>query len=287
MAKRPTKKPRSWLHDLRDLHWLTKVALGGVVLFVLTVAVTNAFGWPRLIPGFLGYAAAVLAIAAAGFAFSLWEHIRLFARERRWLNFTGALALFIGSLAIDAIGVHSGIMVFAEPWKAQMEHQADIDFTARQSELDSQRREIEREIADIQARLDAVPLVLPGRPQSDEQARLAWNERTAADRGRLEAKRDTLDALPRIAERPPVAPWLSQAVWAFSIFVEIVVAFGVSILGIEIAPRFTKGREEEAAPQKPAPAPTPAAVVTPITEARARRARAATSSRWSGWEDEG
>lgn len=287
MARKPTKKPEPRLLDqLKDQHWLTKVALACVVLFVIVVAITNAFGWPRLIAGPLGYAAAAVAIVAAGLAFSMWEHVRRFAAEERWPNAAGALLLFIGALVWDGIGVHSGIMVFADPWVAQMEEQADIEQAEAQRDLDARRSQMQREINDIQARIDAVPLDLSGGPQNDAIALQAWNGVTAADRARVETKQTALDAMARNAPRPEVAPWLERAVTGFSIFVEIVVGFGVTILGIEIAPRFVAAKPEApkpAPPIQPTPQKTPAPVIQITTARPSRRARGGDASRWSGW----
>jgi hypothetical protein len=272
MARRRKPDPRP--------HWLTLVGLACVVLFVLTVAITNAFGWPALIPGPLGIAAAVLAIAAAGFAFSLWEHVRLFARERRWPNLAGALLLFVGALVIDAIGVHSGIETLAEPWRAQFERQADANQAAAQRALDQRREDLGLEIAEIRARINTVPIDLSGGPQNDAEARLAWSEITAADRALIDRKQLALERMPRTVDQEPVAPWLSPAIWAFALFAELVVAFGISILGIEIAPRFAHKEEERGE----VPAPPVVSVVTPLRPRRRALAQA-DGSRWSGWED--
>lgn len=277
MARKPVKRRvREPEH-----HWLTLVALACIVLFVATVAVANAFGWPALIPGPLGIIAAILAIAAAGFAFSLWEHVRLFARERRWPNFIGAGLLFVGALTMDAVGVHSGIDTFAAPWRAELARQAEIDRTAQQSDLGNRRSTLQNEIDAIQARIDAVPLDRTGGPQNRAANLASWNAQTANDRERLEGKQRTLDALPRQIEAAAVAPWLSPAMWAFALFAEFIVAFGVSVLGIEIAPQFAAARDIEQPEPKPAPEPLPANV-TPIRAARPVIRRDA--SRWSGWD---
>lgn len=278
MARRPKKPPRP---QLRDQHWLTLVALACITLFGLTVIVTNAFGWPRLIPGPLGIVAAILAICAGGFAFSLWEHVRLFFRERRWPNFAGALVFFIGALVIDGIGVHSGIETLATPWVQEMERDAQADQGARQRDLDKRRADLQREINNVQARIDALAPPPRSGPQTTAEDRETWLARTADDRARLKTQQDRLDAMPRSVAAEPAAPWLSPAITAFAVFAEMVVAFGVSILGIEIAPRFVKGREEDA-PPKPTPV-QPAAVIS-ISEARPARAkRVRSGGDWSGW----
>lgn len=277
MARAPKKSQRP--------HWLTIVALACIVLFGVTVVGTNVVGWPKLIPGPLGYIFAILALCAGGFAFSLWEHVRLFFKERRWWNFAGALLFFIGALAIDGVGVHSGIETLAQPWMEQMEADAGENMVRRQRALDDRRADLEREIAGIRADIAAVaPADMTGGPQNDAQERARWNDQTAGDRARLTTKQTQLDNMARTVAAEPVAPWLTYAIWAFALFAECVVAFGVSMLGIEIAPQFVKGREQARPPAPPQPQPaTPAPSVRSIDQPRQKRQAAARDgSRWSG-----
>lgn len=286
MARKP-KKPAGFL---AEHHVLTRFALGFVVLFVLTVLVANVIGWPAVIPGPGGYFAAALAVSACGFAFLLWEHVRAFYRERRWPNFAMALLLFAGAVSMDTYGVHSGVEVLVKPWRAEIARERASEIAAEQTRLDQQRAAIEGEIAVLQARVDALAPETRGGPQTTEQDRITWAARTKADQDRIDAKNAELDRLPRIAPAPAQPDYITPVVWGFSIFAGLIVAFGVSMLGIEIAPRFAaareEGRGETANDVKEPPAQALAPETTKVASLAVARARGprAPKKQWSGWD---
>lgn len=221
-------------HGLRT-HWLTNIGLAGILLFGGTALVLNVIAWPQTIPGIAGWVAASLAVACFAIAFSMWEHIKLYARERRWGNLVGASILFAVALGADAYGTHRGAEIVTAEWRQSLQLESESERRQAQAELDRLRGALRDEIAQHQARIDAVPAAdLSGGPQSDAQARAARADLVRFDESQRAAKQRRLDNMASVVEAKRRDAFLTPMLWAFSLLAEYLIAFGVSILGIEI-----------------------------------------------------
>lgn len=232
------------INDRVRMHWPNWVGVGGVALLAIVVAGLNLFGWNRTLPGAAGQVAGILAFCFEAMAFVLWEVARSHFAARRWWSFGGAAFALLLAVVINVEGGHRGLEQMAQP----LFEQAEDDRKAQQELLDRDRSTLAMEIATLQARVDSVPLDLSGGPQSDTQARLAWNDQTIGDRNRISQKREELDAMPlTIAARQPFPAWAPYA--SAGVFVYFSV-FGLSIFGVRLPGTEAK---EARAPRKPNP----------------------------------
>lgn len=226
-------------------HWTTKVGVAGVILCVLVVASLNVTGWRSTLPGPPGVAAAVVAVGLELIAFVAWEHICKYAKGRDW----GRLALAAIGLALAAVvnieGGHRGIEHIAAPLYAD----ADAGRRERQGDLDSERAKLEVQIADLQARVDAVAATNPGVTLSGRMT--AWRQNfeavTAEDRAQIAALRRAQNDLPLTAVYArPFPAWGPYALAAVFAFISL---FGLTMFEIKVVADFE--HPPPAAPARP------------------------------------
>ena len=212
------------------MHWTTQLGVAGVILCVATVATCNVVGWLHTLPGATGIGAAFIAVGLEVVAFVAWEHIATYWRSRDY----GRLALTVIGLAVAALvnieGGHRGLDHLAAPLYAAAEAERRVS----QEALDAERGLVEREIAGLQARIDAEAATNPGTTYPGRMAQ--WRENfeavTAEDRRQIAARRARLDALPlTVAAARPFPAWGPYALTTAFAFFSL---FGLTLFGVKL-----------------------------------------------------
>lgn len=243
------------MNSTGPMHWTTRIGVAGVVLCVAVVVTLNVVGWLNTLPGVTGIAAACIAVGLELVAFVSWEHITKYAKGRDFGRLLLALIGLTVAAAVNIEGGHRGVVHLAAP----LYEQADRERRESQAALDAERAVVQAEISTAQARIDAVPLIMEGGPQSRGQNRLIWESQTALDRQAVEAAQARLAAMPiMVAGREPFPQWAPYALTAAFAFFSL---FGLTMFGVKVAdvrPR-AKPRAAPSAPRQTASASIPMA----------------------------
>lgn len=220
-----------------EMHWTTRIGVGGAMLLALTIAALNVYGWFSSLPIETAAPVALVALSLEAMAFVLWEHIARYTRERRWPQLALAALGLLFAVAINIEGGHRGLIAIAGPLYAN----AEADRRHAQAGLDAERAQVQSEIARLQQRVDAAaPDCSAVGPETCRARTEAWQNITASDRAAITAQRARLDVLPlTIARAEPFPAWGPYAVTSALAFLAV---FGLTMFGVrvETAPRIIK-----------------------------------------------
>lgn len=269
------------------MHWTTKIGVGAVVLFMLVVAGLNALGWVNTLPGPAGIAASIVAISFELMALVAFEHLCAYAKARDHFRFALASVGLMLAVGMNIEGGHRGLDHMAVSFHQQAETDRRAAQTALDAERANVGAEIATIQARIDRAASTNPGIAS--PMRMQQWRENFEALTAEDRRQIANLRARLDTLPlTVAAQEPYPRWAPYAIASIFAFFSVfgLTMFSVKVPGPElsvaqarrVAPPKTakKASKEVAKLTRQAPEPTqpreepgivePAATTPPCSE---------------------